>query len=378
MKKTVFAILILCLAVGLPLMALDLQQRGLNKFRVPQRFAKITVDLNTHDRTDELLLERQLSEPAKVEIMMQSDSAALKQVRFVAESEILGLGQPELEFMVGQVTGTASMASTTVLPAGRYAIYLTSHKHAGQLVIGYQEHPIDPAEFVRLSRIHQGDLNNPPSGYTEVFSADLTELEVQNQVIYSLSVKNSETIGISVYTGEAGNGECGHGGRYIKLDELEVNRAQDLRSDGGITSRREYQIADLRRCRRPAVRLCQEKREAAMKRTPAPTTSQANAVFLFAAVVTLVGSPFQPRIGFGANLWVNEYVYILLPALLLPGLTGGRLTQRTSSGTSRRNRLISLLAGVSLWITAAYLSKVGKLLLDRWFGGCRWMRQRSL
>jgi hypothetical protein len=199
-KKTVFAILILCLAVGLPLMALDLQQRGLNKFRVPQRFAKITVDLNTHDRTDELLLERQLSEPAKVEIMMQSDSAALKQVRFVAESEILGLGQPELEFMVGQVTGTASMASTTVLPAGRYAIYLTSHKHAGQLVIGYQEHPIDPAEFVRLSRIHQGDLNNPPSGYTEVFSADLTGLEVQNQVIYSLSVKNSETIGISVYT----------------------------------------------------------------------------------------------------------------------------------------------------------------------------------
>ena len=262
MKKTVFAILILCLAVGLPLMALDLQQRGLNKFRVPQRFAKITVDLNTHDRTDELLLERQLSEPAKVEIMMQSDSAALKQVRFVAESEILGLGQPELEFMVGQVTGTASMASTTVLPAGRYAIYLTSHKHAGQLVIGYQEHPIDPAEFVRLSRIHQGDLNNPPSGYTEVFSADLTRAggaEPGHLQSFCEELRDDRHLGL--YLGEAGNGECGHGGRYIKLDELGVNRAQDLRSDGGITSCRGVSDqADLRRCRRPAVRLCQEKR----------------------------------------------------------------------------------------------------------------------
>ncbi|HHW71993.1 MAG TPA: CPBP family intramembrane metalloprotease [Firmicutes bacterium] len=107
-----------------------------------------------------------------------------------------------------------------------------------------------------------------------------------------------------------------------------------------------------------------------MKRTPAPTTSQANAVFLFAAVVTLVGSVLlQPRIGFGANLWVNEYVYILLPALLLAWLNRWPLdTTYKLRGTSRRNRLISLLAGVSLWITAAYLSKVGKLLLDRWFG----------
>lgn len=107
-----------------------------------------------------------------------------------------------------------------------------------------------------------------------------------------------------------------------------------------------------------------------MTRTPAPTTAQANAVFLLTAVLTLVSSLyFQSIVGFGANLWINEYVLILLPPLLLARVQGWPLEEvYRLKGTSRRTLLLSVPAGVSLWIFSSYLSKMGRLLLDSSIG----------
>lgn len=200
MKRTVFATLILCLAVGIPLVVLDLQHRADVEFSVPDRFAKLVVDLNAGDRVDELLLERQLSVPSTVELVMQSDSEAPKRVTLVSESGILGRGESELEFWVGRFVGSASTSATLVLPAGRYALHLTSEKHTGQLVIGYRDTPIELKEFDRLSKIHRGDLTNPPVGYREAYCADLVGLNVQNEVVYTLFLESWENIGISIYT----------------------------------------------------------------------------------------------------------------------------------------------------------------------------------
>lgn len=107
-----------------------------------------------------------------------------------------------------------------------------------------------------------------------------------------------------------------------------------------------------------------------MKRTPAPTTSQANVLFFLTAVVTLASSiVFAPRLGIGTNLWINEFVYILLPPLLLATVQGWSLEEvYRLKDTSTRNRLLSLLAGVSLWFTAFYLSTLTRHFLDAKLG----------
>lgn len=200
MKRTVFVILLLSLLVGIPLMILDALQKSQSQFNVPDRFTKLVVDLNTNTKADELLLERQLEGPATVELFIQSDSGSLKEVKLVSTGEILGLDGNTLDFQVGRLTGTQATAATVLLGPGKYALYLTSPKQAGTLVIGYQEIPADPKEFERLTKVHQGDLDNPPPGYRKVYSADLRGLEVQDELIFTLSPTSPQSVGISLYT----------------------------------------------------------------------------------------------------------------------------------------------------------------------------------
>ena len=60
-----------------------------------------------------------------------------------------------------------------------------------------------------------------------------------------------------------------------------------------------------------------------MIKRQSPTITQANIMFFITAVITLAGSAFfQPRLGTGINLWINEYVYILFPPLLMAWING--------------------------------------------------------
>lgn len=89
-------------------------------------------------------------------------------------------------------------------------------------------------------------------------------------------------------------------------------------------------------------------------------------MFFVTAVVTLAGSVFfQPKLGIGANLWINEFVYILLPPLAIAGAKKWPVEDvYRLKVTSIKNRIISFLSGLCMWFFAFYLSTVARMLLD--------------
>ncbi|MDD2628770.1 MAG: hypothetical protein PHV61_01155 [Limnochordia bacterium] len=200
MKKTVYTILILSIVIGVSLMVFDIMDRSSDGFRIPARFKKVVVDLSDRARSNELLFENHLEVPSSIELFMQSNAAGEKTVEVISESEILGLNRRKIDFNVGQYTGNSATSATFVMDAGKYSVYLTSPQTDGQIAIGYQESPKESSEFERLYRIHEGDLDNPPAGYEEIFSADLLGRSWQTKVIYTLSLATTKDIGLSVYT----------------------------------------------------------------------------------------------------------------------------------------------------------------------------------
>lgn len=200
MKKTVYAILIFVLIIGLPLMVFDAIGKNRDEFNIPLRFNKMIIDLSNTARKDELLFESELEIPSSIEFFIQSDAEGEKNVKVISDSEILGLKEKEISFNVGKYTGNASTSATFVMDAGKYSVYLTNEKTNGRIAIGYQETPKETSEFERLFKIHKGDLNNPPVGYEEIYSTDLAELNYKDEIIYTLSLDKSKDIGLSIYT----------------------------------------------------------------------------------------------------------------------------------------------------------------------------------
>jgi len=200
MKKTVYIILTVSLMIGFCLIMLDELTKDRNEFNIPSRFQKVIVDLKDRARTDELLFTRELEVPSSVEFFIQSDDMSTKNVKIISESEILGKNSREINFTIQRLTGNSSVSGTYIMNKGKYSVYLTSEKTEGKIAIGYQEKPVEPTEFERLYKIHNGDLNNPPKGYVEVFSTNLTGRSCKDEVIYTLSLDTTTDIGLSVYT----------------------------------------------------------------------------------------------------------------------------------------------------------------------------------
>lgn len=199
-KQTVYKILVMSLMIGLPLMILDGISKQKVEFMVPERFETMIVDLSDQNRVNELLFEREIDVPTGIEFFIQSDTASEKTVKVVSESEILGTNRHEINMVVGKVTGTASTAVSFIMDAGKYSVYLTNEKMEGKIAIGYQENPTKLSEFERLLKIHQGELNNPPAGYKEIYATELTGRSCQGETFYTLSLTEPTNIGISVYT----------------------------------------------------------------------------------------------------------------------------------------------------------------------------------
>lgn len=231
MKKSVYFILIICLIIGVPMIVLDVMALPKDVFYVPSRFEKVVIDLSDKARTDELLFTNELEMPSTVEFFMQSDVEGEKIVKVVSESEILGFNSREVSWRVGRLTGNASTSATFTMGAGKYSVYLTSEKAGGKLAIGYQETAKEKSEFERLYEIHKGNLNNPPQGYVEIFSTDLTGQIFQNEVIYTLSVDKTKNVGLSVYTsskqGNVSVDIIGASSSYFGLVHPEHNRICD-------------------------------------------------------------------------------------------------------------------------------------------------------
>ncbi len=101
-----------------------------------------------------------------------------------------------------------------------------------------------------------------------------------------------------------------------------------------------------------------------------PSIKQANLLFLLVSFAILLSSSLLvPRLGIGVNLWINEYLWILAPTVFLAKL--GKMPTKEVfhlKKTSRRNIMIGMMAAVSLWFFAFYLSKQTGLFLDNKFG----------
>jgi uncharacterized protein len=107
-----------------------------------------------------------------------------------------------------------------------------------------------------------------------------------------------------------------------------------------------------------------------MIKRQSPTIYQANLLFFITAVATLAGSAFfQPKLGLGTNLWINEFVYILIPPLLLARFYKWPVEDvYRFNKTSARNKVISIFSGMSLWFFAFYISKITGMFLDSKIG----------
>jgi hypothetical protein len=200
MKKSVYSILLLSLVIGLPLMIIDFIGQNKDDFHVPTGFSQLVIDLSDQDRSEEPVLEIDLTVPSNVELFMQSDAPGIKIVRVVSESVILGYKHQEIDFAIGQYTGSASTSSTLVMAPGKLSLALTGEKTDGKIVIGYRITDKDPTEYERLMRIHNGDLENPPSGYEKVYSSDLSGQSYKDEVVYTLSLNRMTNVGFSIYT----------------------------------------------------------------------------------------------------------------------------------------------------------------------------------
>ncbi|HHY82414.1 MAG TPA: hypothetical protein GX505_07010 [Clostridiales bacterium] len=114
---------------------------------------------------------------------------------------------------------------------GKYSVYLTSEKTNGTLVIGHQETDKEPNEFERLYKIHNGELDNPPDGYVEIFSENLAGKSYKDEVVYTLSLDTTKNIGLSVYTSSK-QGTCsvdfiGKSSNFIGFINSQGNRICD-------------------------------------------------------------------------------------------------------------------------------------------------------
>ena len=103
-----------------------------------------------------------------------------------------------------------------------------------------------------------------------------------------------------------------------------------------------------------------------MIKRQSPSITQANIMFFITAVITLAGSAFfQPRLGTGINLWINEYVYILFPPLLMAWINGWPVEKvYRFRKISARSKIISILSALTIWPLASAVSLIIRKFLD--------------
>lgn len=101
-----------------------------------------------------------------------------------------------------------------------------------------------------------------------------------------------------------------------------------------------------------------------------PSTRFANLLFLAVSFLILIGSSIlAPILGLGTNLWINELLWILTPALIsviICKLTPKKVLKIKRA--SRRNICIGMLAAAGLWFATYDLSRNTGIWLNHTFG----------
>lgn len=200
MKKLIFSILIICLLTGIPLMVMDTLSDEKSTFIVPSGYKTIEIDLGEKARNNDVVFSTVLNEAEVFDIYLQSDSDESKDIMLTSDHKIIGQKGYSSNYQIGKVINHEAMGSKYILNAGQITITLTSAQAKGKLLIAYRENAISPSGFERLSKIDNGELNNPPEGYQEVYSIDLSGLNCKDKNIYTLTLDKTQNIGLSIYT----------------------------------------------------------------------------------------------------------------------------------------------------------------------------------
>jgi len=222
--------------IGLPLMILD-QITGTgsiwinDKFTIPAGYTKIEIDLDEKSRNTEMIFESTLDIPKGIDLYIQSNSEEEKIIKISSEHNIIGKSDKECILTVNKVTNNMANNFNQIFGPGKISITLTNQKAKGKLIIGYRERSIDISDYERLSKIDNGDLNNPPKGYDMACNIDLDGLNCKDEVIYTLTVDKSQKIGLSFYTnskeGTVSVDFCADGNNYYGLVYSGLNNICD-------------------------------------------------------------------------------------------------------------------------------------------------------
>lgn len=104
-----------------------------------------------------------------------------------------------------------------------------------------------------------------------------------------------------------------------------------------------------------------------MVKYKSPTLIQASFVYFISIFLIIVGSiVLMPILGIGTNLWINEFVYILFPVILLAAINKWDFNRILGyRKPSRKNSIISMGLGISIWFLTANLSRLINLFLDK-------------
>jgi membrane protease YdiL (CAAX protease family) len=107
-----------------------------------------------------------------------------------------------------------------------------------------------------------------------------------------------------------------------------------------------------------------------MGKYKSPTLIQASATYFISIILIIAGSVILlPVLGIGTNLWVNEFIYILFPVLLLASINKWDFDKILRyRKITRKNSVISIGLGISVWFFTANLSRLINLFLDKNIG----------
>jgi len=200
MKKFIVGILVICLIIGMPLIAMDALAGKNGKFNIPMGYKKLSIDLSEKSRNNETVFTKELKEPTKLNLRIQGDTKAECNVTVTCDTKIIGTNMNEETYTVRNMTGNSYISHELFVGAGKYTIKVTNQKTEGQIVIGYREKTIETSEYERLKKIDSGHLDNPPESYEKIYSADLSGKNISGETIYTLKLDHAQKVGISVYT----------------------------------------------------------------------------------------------------------------------------------------------------------------------------------
>lgn len=200
MKKPAIAALAVGLLILIPLMFIGFLASNQNSFKIPHRFEKIKIDMNEKVRTEEVVYKKMLKAATRVDIMVQCDVDSNSSISIISDKKIIGSNVNKLNYQINKLTGNSSMSMSLILQPGNYSISISNNKTKGSIMIGYEEKKMSTSEYERLKRIDSGELDNPPKGYENIYSADLTGLNTKQKSVYTLTLDRMQKIGISVYT----------------------------------------------------------------------------------------------------------------------------------------------------------------------------------